>query len=202
MTDQVRLWCMRHGESENIVTGASGAVPAAPLTSHGRHQAARAADELRNEAIAHVYSSTARRAHETAEIIAARLGAEVTASAELVEGGIGRSEGATDPNTRARAAAVLHAWVVDQDLSQRVADGEDGHQVIERVNSALAAIVSAHPGETIALVGHVASLTTALSALCGFGKRVWGTPLPPAIPFLVTWDGHSWQCPTWPGIAL
>ncbi|WP_309237360.1 histidine phosphatase family protein [Actinomadura sp. BRA 177] len=198
MINQVRLWCLRHGESENIVTGASGALPSASLTPRGRHQAARAADALHNEAITHVYSSTAQRARETADVIAARLGVELTILPALAEVSIGSSEGATDPATRTRTAAVLHAWIVGQDLSQRVADGENGHQVTARVTSALTTMAAAHPGGTIALVGHVASLTTGISALCGLGEKVWGTPLPPAVPFLVTWDGNTWRCPTWP----
>lgn len=43
---------------------------------------------------------------------------------ELAEAGIGVNEGATDAVTRTEAADVLHAWVVDQNLEARVADGE------------------------------------------------------------------------------
>jgi alpha-ribazole phosphatase/probable phosphoglycerate mutase len=62
-------------------------------------------------------------------------------------------------------------------------------------------IVDKHRNETVALVGHVASLTVALAQLCALGPLVWGTPLPHAEPFLVEWDGHSWHCPAWPGTA-
>ncbi|WP_246063442.1 hypothetical protein [Nonomuraea longispora] len=48
-------------------------------------------------------------------------------------------------------------------------------------------------------MGHVASLTTGLNALCGLGARVWGAPLPHAESFAVKWDGRSWRCGTWPG---
>ncbi len=56
------------------------------------------------------------------------------------------------------------------------------------------------PGETVAVVGHVASLTVALGRLCALGVRIWGTPLPLAEPFLVEWDGQAWHCPAWPGV--
>ncbi len=98
-------------------------------------------------------------------------------------------------------ADVLRAWVIEQDLGQRGAGGETGHQVVARVTAALQQIASAHPGETVAVVGHVASLTVALGRLCSLGAGVWGTPLPHARPFLVEWDGQAWHCPTWPALG-
>ena len=96
---------------------------------------------------------------------------------------------------------MLHAWVVGQVLRQRVADGETGQYVLDRMTAAFQRIASTHPGETVAVVGHVASLTLALSRLCALGPRVWGNVLPHAQPFLVESDGQTWHCPTWPGIV-
>jgi len=58
--------------------------------------------------------------------------------------------------------------------------------------SAFHAIASRHPGETVAVVGHVASLTVALARLCRLGATVWGTPLAHAHPFLVE---HKYSYP-------
>ncbi|MGW0196292.1 hypothetical protein [Nonomuraea sp. NPDC003201] len=45
------------------------------------------------------------------------------------------------------------------------------------------------------------SLTAGLSVLCrGLGERVWGAPLPHAVPFPVEWDGRSWRCASWPAL--
>ncbi|TDV48024.1 histidine phosphatase family protein [Actinophytocola oryzae] len=192
--DSVRVWCLRHGESHNVTGRLAGAVPNAPLTELGRRQAVTAAGTLAGEPITRVYASTALRARQTA----AHLGAAITAMPELVEVGIGAHEGANDPAVHARTAEVLHAWVVAGDLTQRVGDGETGHEVVARMSSALGRIADTHRGETVAVVGHVASLTVALGRLCGLGGRVWGTPLPHARPFLVEWDGRAWGCPAWP----
>jgi 2,3-bisphosphoglycerate-dependent phosphoglycerate mutase len=196
-TNRTRVFVMRHGESDNVLAGAAGAVPSAALTLAGRDQAMAAAQMLRGEGITRIYSSTAVRARDTARIIAEALAIDTLAMPELVEGGIGVKEGATDPATRSEAADVLHAWVVDQNLDARVADGETGHQVIARMAHALNTIAADHPVQTVALVGHVASLSAALSVLCALDDRVRGTPLPHAIPFLVEWDGRTWHCPTW-----
>jgi alpha-ribazole phosphatase/probable phosphoglycerate mutase len=198
VNDRVRLWCLRHAESENVTTGTAGAVPTAPLTARGHHQAIKAASALAAEPITRICSSTALRARQTAKHLAALPGLDIKAMPELVEVGIGRHEGTSDPAIRAQTAQVLHAWIVEQDLGQRVADGETGHQVVARVTAALQKIVSTHPGETVAVVGHVASLTVTLGRLCALDHQVWGTPLPHARPFLIEWDGRTWHCPAWP----
>ncbi|HEV3295743.1 MAG TPA: histidine phosphatase family protein, partial [Streptosporangiaceae bacterium] len=190
---------LRHAESVNVTSGMAGAVPAVPLTARGRQQAVLAARALADEPIAAVYASTAVRALQTAGFLAATADVEVTALPELAEGGIGVHEGSTDPAIRAQAAQVLHAWIVTQDLSARVADGETGHEVVARVSSAFRQIARAHAGQTVAVVGHVASLTATLGQLCGLGSEVWETALPHAYPFLIEWDGRAWSCRSWPG---
>ncbi|MEV4011119.1 histidine phosphatase family protein [Nonomuraea angiospora] len=241
----VRVMCLRHAESANVVARVAGALPLAELTPKGRGQAAEAAERLLGEGVTRIYSSTAVRARQTAEIIAQALGLreEVVALHGLVEFGVGRLEGTADPAVRARTAEVLRSWVVDGRLGEAVADGEDGHAVVARVVDAFASIAAAHPsepathpstttthpsmttahpsttathpgtaaahpdqmaadaGQTVALVGHVGSLTAGLSVLChGLGERVWGAPLPHAMPFPVEWDGRSWRCASWPSL--
>jgi alpha-ribazole phosphatase/probable phosphoglycerate mutase len=194
----VRLWCLRHAESENVTAALAGALPNAPLTAHGHEQATQAAAALAAEPISNVYSSSALRARQTAHPLAAARNLQAKPIPELVEIAIGQHEGSSDPAVRTRTTAVLRAWVVDGRLDERVADGETGSEVLARTTSALRRIVEQHPGETVAVVGHVASLTLALSRLCTLGSSVWGAPLPHAEPFLVEWDGRRWHCPAWP----
>ncbi|WP_353070628.1 histidine phosphatase family protein [Actinomadura opuntiae] len=95
---------------------------------------------------------------------------------------------------------MLRAWVVDGRLDERVADGETGRAVVERVVAAFKMIAAEHRhGGKVAVVGHVASLTVGLSVLCGLGSRVWGAPLPHAAPFPVLVDDQGWRCAAWPG---
>ena len=184
MSGRVRVWCVRHAESE-----ANAQVPGAAddggLTELGRRQALAAARTLAGEPVAAVYASTMLRARQTADFLAAALNADVAAVPELVE---------VDAS-----ADVLRAWIVEEDLSLRAADGESGAEVVARVTAAMQRIADAHPGDTVAVVGHVASLTVALARCCALGATVWGAPLPNARPFLVEWDGQTWRCPAWPG---
>jgi broad specificity phosphatase PhoE len=197
VSNSTRVWCLRHAESENVVGRVAGAQPLAPLTALGRQQAESAADVLAGEPVARVWSSTALRARETATVIANRMGVEVIALPELAEVDIGDREGSVDPAIHAETAEVLRSWVVDGDLSTRVADGEYGSAVVSRVLSALT-IATVDDCAASVVVGHVASLTVALSVVCGLGAEVWGAPLPHAVPFLVRCNGSDWSCPSWP----
>lgn len=198
MSSLVRLWCLRHAESENVTAALAGALPNAPLTAHGQQQALRGAQTLAAEPITNVYASTALRSRQTAHPIATAHKLRVHPIPGLVEIGIGRHEGSSDPAVRARTAAVLRAWVVDGHLDERVADGETGHEVLGRTTTALQRLAERHKGGTVAVVGHVGSLTLALSRLCSLGASVWGAPLPHAEPFLVESDGERWHCSAWP----
>jgi broad specificity phosphatase PhoE len=198
VSDRIRVWCLRHAQSESSAQ-APGPGKDTRLTELGRSQAIAAAQMLAAEPIIGIYSSTALRARQTAEQLAAvRTAAPgmpdrlitITPLPELVEVYC--------------TAEALRAWVVERDLGRRAADGEDsetGHQVVARVAAAFQKIAAAHPGETAAVVGHVASLTVALGRLCSLGCVVWGTPLPHARPFLVEWDGQAWHCPIWPAVG-
>ncbi|MFI7127485.1 histidine phosphatase family protein [Nonomuraea sp. NPDC050153] len=58
----VRVLCLRHAESENVVAQVAGALPLAELTPKGRAQAAEAAERLLGEGVTRIYASTAVRA--------------------------------------------------------------------------------------------------------------------------------------------
>jgi broad specificity phosphatase PhoE len=176
---------LRHAESANLLAGASGQVPDAPLTERGSAQARALAPA------GLVYASTARRARETA----AAFGTAVVAVPELVEFSVGGRDGAVDPALAAETAAVLRAWVVDGELHRRVGDGETGREVLDRT---VAGLVAAADAGADAVVGHVGGLTLAVSVLCGLGGAVWGRPLPPAVPFEVRREPGGWRCPHWP----
>ena len=158
-----------------MLTGTAGVVPDAPLTPRGRTQAAMAGEVLASESITRIYSSTAIRASATAAIIADVLGVEAIQRPELLEVNIGVAEGSTDPAIRARTAAVLRDWIVERDLSARVADGETGYQVVARVCAALTAIAGNHQDQTVAIVGHVAS-SPPRSTNCASSREPSGAP--------------------------
>ena len=109
MSERVRVWCLRHGESESNAQ-VPGVGNDSGLTELGRHQVIAAARQLAREPVAGIYSSTAVRARQTAEILttpATAPGApglpslRITTMAELGEVGV--------------MAEVLRSWVVEWD---------------------------------------------------------------------------------------
>jgi broad specificity phosphatase PhoE len=87
-------------------------------------------------------------ARQTAAIIAERLGLQIVVLPALAEVAV--------------AAPVLEAWTVCGALDARAAEGDTGHAVAARSTAALAEIAAAGAGHPAIVVGHVASLTTAI----------------------------------------
>ena len=151
---RAELICMRHAQSDNVILRRAGALPDAELTDLGRHQAAQAISYLRSSGAKRICASTARRARQTAEIVAELLAIPVSTVAGLEEVFIGDSEGATDDVTHQRTAEALHSWILG-DLDDRVADGETGHQVTERMTAALTAIADEAAGSPVIVIGQI-----------------------------------------------
>ena len=182
-TETATLICLRHAEARSGAGRQRGAPLDPPLTVRGQEQAAAVADQLGDRRARMIFASDALRSQETAAIIAADLGLHVEVVSALSEVAI--------------PAEVLRAWIVDGDLGARVADGETGRQVVERMTVALTEIANKCQGQPVIVIGHVASLTTGISALCHNGQSLWGASLPHAVPFPLIRVGMRWQV-QWP----
>jgi 2,3-bisphosphoglycerate-dependent phosphoglycerate mutase len=148
-----RILAVRHGETAwNRDTRIQGHTDI-ELNEHGRWQAARLADALREETIAAVYASDLLRAHETAQAVARTRGQSVTPHTGLRERCFGRFEGHTWSELELRFPEESLAW------RKRVPDfapagGESLLQLEARVVSTVQEIAVRHPGEQILMVAH------------------------------------------------
>lgn len=84
---------MRHGETESNLRGVVAGWTDVALTDRGRDQVAEAAERLAGAGITGIYASHLTRARDTAKIVGARLGLDVTVMAELAERKWGDLEG-------------------------------------------------------------------------------------------------------------
>jgi broad specificity phosphatase PhoE len=141
----------RHGETdwnrENRFQGHADP----PLNELGRTQAAELAETLSGEGIARVYTSPLRRAHETAEIVAARLGLEVEPVEALREIDVGSWSGLTRDEIAERFPDAFARWL---DEGSGFDDGETYEQLWERVVPALEQLADRHPDEVVLVVTH------------------------------------------------
>jgi broad specificity phosphatase PhoE len=140
----------RHGETQWNRDGRYQGHADPPLNDLGRTQAAALAESLEDEALDAVFASDLRRAHETAEIVGARLGLPVERDAGLREIAVGSWQGLT------RAERDGLEW-----------DGESYDEHRRRVLDALHRIAEKHPDGRILVVAHGGTVRRAQEAVLG-----------------------------------
>ena len=172
--DCVDIWYIRHGENPANLTGELSCRNVDyPLTGRGVEQAVALADRLAREpAPAAIYASPLRRAAQTAQILATRLGLPVRTLEELRELDVGDLEGRRDEEAWEVYLSVAYGWQAG-DHDRGYPGGEDFHRVLARLRAALARALDHPPGSRVLVVAHDGLIRAALPALCP------GTP-PPA----------------------
>ncbi len=156
-----RLFLVRHGESdwnlEGVVQGQSSAAPG--LTRTGVEQASAAAEALACTGAELVLSSDLRRATETAELIATRLGARLQLEPRLRERALGTAEGrssaALDP------AETGYSGEVVTDVDARPDGGETLRELYARVSELLVELCARSSDRPVVLVTHGGAIRVA-----------------------------------------
>jgi broad specificity phosphatase PhoE len=170
MSTSTRIFLVRHGATvltaEDRFAGSSDV----PLADYGREQAQRLALRLSGEKVAAVYASPLGRAAETARILARPHRLEVQERPELREISHGRWEQMTRQEVEERYPEEVEAWD-DDPFTFAPQGGESGLAVSSRALPSLLDIVRAHPGETVIVVSHKATIRLLLSLLLGFDPR-------------------------------
>ena len=157
------LYCIRHGESsfnaENRIQGQSDV----PLSDLGRRQSAAVAEALAGESIAAIYSSPLRRALETAEPIAARLGLPLRTDPRLMELNAGVFQGQLRSDLDKLYPVEMAQWL-SGDMEFVIPGGESRRQLQQRGQAALLDIARSGV-ERAVVVAHGGLLTVAFKAL-------------------------------------
>ena len=146
-----------------------------PLSALGRKQAQRLAIRLARAvpASAAVYSSTSRRALETAATVAAALRLPVRAWPSLREIGCGSVDGWTLARVRRRYPRLWAANMAHDDAGFAWPGGETYRRFRARVLGSIRRIARQHPGQRVVVVTHAGAITQALGALQGVDAARW-----------------------------
>jgi 2,3-bisphosphoglycerate-dependent phosphoglycerate mutase len=136
----------RHGETDWNREGRFQGWADPPLNDAGRAQARELAGRLHDTPFDAVYSSDLRRAHETADIVAAPHDVPVVTDPGLREIDVGSWSGLTRAEIEERFPGAQHH------------DGESREDHLARVLAAVERIARAHVGERILIVSHGGSL--------------------------------------------
>ena len=147
------IYLLRHGEVQGAETRRFIGHLDVPLSPVGERQCTIQAARLRGVRLAALFSSDLTRARRSAEIIGAPHGLAPTIVPALREMDMGRWDGLTASEIRAREPAAFADWMA------RVGEfpfpeGESVPDLLARVGPAFDAIAAAHAGEAIAIVAH------------------------------------------------
>ncbi len=165
-----RVLLVRHGATvltaEDRFAGSSDVA----LSEVGGHQASRLAARLSQIKIAAVYSSPMKRTMRTAEILAAPHKLSVQKVDGIREIDHGRWEQRTRAEVERAFKEEYEAWEEDP-FTFAPQGGESGLSVLARALPALRAIVQEHPGQTVLVVSHKATIRLLIGSFLGFDLR-------------------------------
>jgi broad specificity phosphatase PhoE len=139
----LRLYLIRHGETEWSASGQHTGVTDIPLTSRGKDEARELGQRLRGIRFTHVLVSPRQRARKTCEL--AGLGAAAEVAPELAEWDYGDYEGQRSVDIR----KVRPDWNIFRDGCP---GGEMPPQVSDRANRLISRLRTLH--EYVALFSH------------------------------------------------
>jgi broad specificity phosphatase PhoE len=150
----MRIFLVRHGETESNRKGLALGRADVPLNDLGRGQAERLAKTLAGEPLAAIYSSPLVRTMDTARAIAGDHTLDVQVEPDLVEMDIGEMDGLTFAEVRSRYPALLDSWSGVDGPETPMPGGERLVDVQQRAWAAIQAISERHPNETVCVVTH------------------------------------------------
>jgi alpha-ribazole phosphatase/probable phosphoglycerate mutase len=145
------VYLARHGESDWNAANRFQGHSDRPLTELGRKQAHALADLVAGERVEAIYSSSLERALETARIVGARTGLDVTTRDDLREVDTGSWSGLSRAEVKQRFPEGFERWVSG---GAGWDDGESYEQMAARVLAALRDIAAAHPAGRVLVVSH------------------------------------------------
>lgn len=171
-----RLILVRHGETEWNKSLRYQGQSDVRLNKKGIEQAARVRECLAGEKIDVIYSSDLVRAHETAEIIAARHGmVEICQSPLLREMNFGEAEGMIFDEIKERYPEIAGDFKAWRTRSPEVCapNGESITQLAARVAEFAGNLKEHKPEETVLVVAHGGSLQVLICLLLGIDLNHW-----------------------------
>jgi len=167
-----RLYLVRHGATVLSAEDRFAGITDVPLSEEGRGQVRRLAQRLSKEPIAAFYASPMGRTMETGRILAEPHGLPVAPRDGLREINHGRWEEKTRAEVEKLYPEEYVRWETDP-FSFAPEGGESGLAVTARALPALLEIVSAHPGEHVAIASHKATIRLLVCSILGFDARTY-----------------------------
>ena len=154
----MKIWLLRHAESEWNAAGRWQGHGDPPLSPAGRREAAARAESIANRVAGRrslaVFSSDLRRTRETASLACQALDCLATPVAALRELDVGTWTGLTREQIEAQEPATLVAFE-SEDPDVRPGGAETRREIRVRAREAVEALAIGHPDADLLLVVHL-----------------------------------------------
>ncbi|MFH0941773.1 MAG: histidine phosphatase family protein [Chloroflexota bacterium] len=172
----MKLILARHGETDGNVAEVFRGRLDIELNETGRKQARLMADSLAESKISAVFSSPLKRALETAQIVAARLGLKVSPAPELVDMDFGDWQGLSIKTVRDEYPELFARWL-ENPHHVKAPGGESLLDVRERTLSLVSRVTARGEGDTL-MVSHRVVNKVLICALLGLDdSHFWNIKL-------------------------
>ena len=185
------LWLVRHGQTDWNVEGRFQGQSDVPLNAAGLEQARELAAELTGHKFSAIYSSDLKRAYQTAEIIARRVGLSVRIDPRLREICQGEWEGLLVAEVRQRYSQDFSVPYLDTTRS-RAPGGESVIELTERLTQAVDDIALAFPNQPVLLASHGLALAALICTAANLPLSEVYSHIPDnAYPLVVEWPPQN-----------
>jgi len=160
------LILVRHGETDNNAKGTfNGCREDQPLNEHGREQAARLGEYLKDVNIDAIYASSMRRAIETAEGARGTRTLPIGIEPALRETDFGDWDGCTWADVGEKSLTQREIWAHTPHLFRFPGGGETIDEVKARITARVTELVQKHRGDTVLMASHGMALSILLLSL-------------------------------------
>ena len=160
----VRLYIIRHAESEWNPIGRYQGLLDPELSERGKAQAKRLGEHFQSIELHAIYSSPLKRTLQTAQEVAKAKGLEIIEDRRIIEIDHGVWSGLLVEEVQKRFPEQFRQWL-EEPHKVSFEGGESLQQVYERVKDFLEEIRERHWGQTIAFVSHTVPIRAIYCAL-------------------------------------
>jgi len=189
--NKTNILIARHGETAfNREKKLQGRGIDAPLNQLGVKQANALANYVRQYPLNAIYSSTLKRAKQTAEIVAAEHNLPVQTHPELEEMSYGNYEGVAYDHIATEIQLIKKRWK-EGETDVKINGGESPEQVFQRADVKIKELLNFHSSETVLFILHgrlirillanwlkggLSHMHTVKHTNCGINLITWNNP--------------------------
>ncbi len=167
----IKLYVVRHGQTQHNVAGIIQGHTDSPLTALGKSQARRTAKRLEEIRFDAIYTSDLGRAVATARIIAKKQNCEIIKTENLRESYMGEVQGLTRDLFEAKYPGAYERWISDS-VHNRPPGAESIDDIIARCKAFTDKLVAEYPDDSkILAVTHGGPTRGLICAVLGMPRE-------------------------------